>query len=189
MKNILWGLAIACSLFIFQGCTTDPMFPTNSSDEVKKEEFGVLVAEPDVYRGRAVKLAGRVVGVESTDKGTLIIAEWLPYPTQGAYGPETNDISGQNRFKLLYPGDLDPWSSWQGNRFVMTGEIEGTQDMVSSFTGVSKPVPYMVARCIHMWEVGDNTWWVQPDTEPPDTPISNIRIVPPRERTLHSSQD
>jgi starvation-inducible outer membrane lipoprotein len=130
------------------------------------EEFGVFVAQPDVYRGRAVKLAGRIVGVESTEKGTLIVAEWLPYPQKGQYGPGANEFTGQNRFKLLYPGVIDPWSSWQGNRFVMTGNIEGTQNMVASFTGASKSVPYMVARCIHVWEVGDNTWWDQPDTEP-----------------------
>ena len=180
MKYMLSGLAVAGFFLIFQGCTTGPMFPTNSSNAVQKEEFGVLVAQPDVYRGRAVKLAGRVVGVEPTDNGTLIIAEWLPYPKKGAYGPEANEFTGQYRFKLLYPGDIDSWSSWQGNRFVMTGEINGTQDMVSSFTGVSKPVPYMVARCIHVWEVGDNTWWVQPDTEPGGYPYLQHTYCAPK---------
>lgn len=180
MKSILWGFAIAGCFLIFQGCSSAPLFPTNSSDEVQKEEFGVFVAQPDVYRGRAVKLAGRVVRVESTEKGTLIIAEWLPYPQKGQYGPGANETTGQNRFKLLYPGVIDPWSSWQGNRFVMTGEIEGTQEMVSSFTGVSKPVPYMVARCIHVWEVGDNTWWVQPDTEPGGYPYLQHTYCAPK---------
>lgn len=166
MKSILWGFAIAGCYLISQGCSSAPLFPNNSSDEVKKEEFGVFVAQPDVYRGRAVKLAGRVVGVEYTEKGTLIVAEWLPYPKKGQYGPGGNEFTGKDRFTLLYPGVIDTWSSWQGNRFVMTGKIEGTQDLVASFTGASKSVPYMVARCIHVWEVGDNTWWEQPDTEP-----------------------
>lgn len=166
MKSILWGLVTAALLLVLPACSSAPMFPSNSSQEVQKEQFGVFVAEPDVYRGRAVKLAGRVVGVETTENGTLIVAEWLPYPKKGQYGPGTNDFTSRDRFTLLYPGVINPWSSWQGNRFVMTGEIEGTQDMVASFTGASKSVPYMVARCIHVWEVGDNTWWDQPDTEP-----------------------
>ena len=166
MKSILWGLAITGTFLIFQGCSTGPVFPNNSSKEVQKEEFGVFIAKPEVYRGRAVKLAGRIVGVENTEKGTLIFAEWLPYPKEGQYGPSANDITGENRFTLLYPGTIDKGSSWQGNRFVMTGEIKGTKDVVASFTGASKAVPHMVARCIHLWEVGDNIWWTQPDTDP-----------------------
>ena len=170
MKSILGGLISAGVFLIFQGCSTAPLFPNYTSEEVQKEQFGVLIAEPDVYRGRAVKVAGRVVGVESTEKGTLIIAEWLPYPQKGQYGPGDNEFTGQNRFTLLYPGAIDPWSSWQGNRFIMTGEIEGTQNMVASFTGATREVPYMVARCIHVWEVGDNLWWNQPDTDPSGYP-------------------
>ena len=166
MKKTLLALTIT-GLYLFpQGCGSVPIFPNNASQEVNKEQFGVLVAKPDVYRGQAVKLAGRVVGVKTTEKGTMILAEWLPLPEEGQYGPGSNQIAQQDRFSFLYPGAIDSWGTWKGNRFIVTGEIEGTHEVISSLTGHSKSLPYMVARCIHVWEIGDNLWWDQPDTDP-----------------------
>ena len=168
MRRILLAIAVSGVVLFSQACSSVPIFPKNDSPEVK--EFGVLVAEPDVYRGRAMKLAGRMIAVENTEKGTLIHAEWLPYPKDGQYGPSTNQIVRQDRFTLLYPGSLDSLGAWKGNRFIMMGKIEGTQDVVASMTGRTKPVPYMVARCLHVWKIGDNLWWDQPDTEPTGYP-------------------
>lgn len=166
MKRLIFAFTIVAMYLFAHGCSSAPLFPTDDTQAVTQEQFGVLTAKPDVYRGRAVKLAGRMVGVETTDKGTMILAEWLPLPSEGQYGPASNPITQQDRFSFLYPGNIDTWGTWKGNRFIITGEIEGSQEVISSLTGQSKSLPYMVARCIHVWEIGDNLWWTQPDTEP-----------------------
>ena len=166
MNKLIFALPIIATYLFSQGCSSMTPFPGNGTQAVDQEQFGVLVAKPDVYRGRAVKLAGRMIGVETTDRGTVVLAEWLPIPKTGEYGPSANRTDQQNRFTFLYPGAIDSEGSWKGNRFVMMGEIEGTQEVVASMTGHSQPLPFMVARCLHIWKIGDNMWWDQPDTDP-----------------------
>ncbi len=150
---------------LLSGCTFPAPSPNHTSPEFRMEEFGAVVAQPDVYRGRAVRLAGRIVRVEKTEKGTEILADWLPFPAKGQYGPGSNKFDRQGRFSVLYPEPIHRWSSWQGNRFTMTGHLEGTVEMIDSFTGTTATIPAMVARCLHLWETGDNLWGDQPDND------------------------
>lgn len=156
MKYRSMLLAGAVLVFVFQGCAAGPTFPENDAATLKaSSEFGVLAATPDTYQGRAVRLAGRMVSVETTDQGTMIVAEWLPFPEPGEYGPASTGKSTGERFTLRYPGRLDPMGSWHGNKFVVAGAMRGTSRLIT-IDGLSKSVPHVEARCLHVWKTGDS---------------------------------
>ena len=59
--------------------------------DVSSPEFGVLQAKTDVFKGRVVQLAGRIVGIEKSASGTIILARELPVEKHPVFGPaETN---------------------------------------------------------------------------------------------------
>ena len=146
------GVLLALAL----GCTNVPVFPDNGSKAFSSSnEFGVLTAQPDTYKGRAVRLAGRMVGIEATEQGTMIMAEWLPFPERGEYGPAAPVGAKTSRFALLYPGTIDPMGTWHGNKFIAAGQTQGTVAIVT-LEGTSESIPYMVARCLHVWKTGDS---------------------------------
>ena len=142
-------------LLSFAGCSSTSLFPKNGSEILKSEaEFGVLTAQPDVYQGRAIRLAGRMVGVETTNQGTIVVAEWLPYPNNEYEGPDDSGMKPQGRFAVFYPGKLGAEGSLHGNKFLAIGKMEGKQAM-GSLGGPSRNLPYMTARCLHVWKTGD----------------------------------
>lgn len=158
MKMVRWVLAgtLTCSL---GGCAAAPQFPA----EVEKKiviapEFGVLQAEPEVYRGRGILLAGEVTGVEPISSGVLIVSQNLPvarqltYPT---YRPvETMEPIGRpaEQVVLFYPGHIDPQGLLLGNKFVAMAEVRDFRSV--TIAGVSKTTPYFLASCLHVWKTG-----------------------------------
>ena len=170
MPNVMILSAVSILVF-FTGCSSTSFFPSNGSQALKSEsEFGVLTAKPDVYQGRAIKLAGRMVGVEQTTGGTIVTAEWLPYPNVEYEGPAEMEMAQTRRFVLFYPGKLDAEGSLQGNKFLAIGKKEGTHSMIS-FGGTSRPLPYIKARCLHVWKTGDDEIEIQPDVENAGYPV------------------
>src|SRR5215467_4349878 len=56
-------------------CSTPPLFPSEATRDAAPLQFGVLEAKPDVFKGRVVQLAGRIVGIEQSPDGILIRAQ------------------------------------------------------------------------------------------------------------------
>ena len=160
MRNI--GIPIvAALLLIVWGCSSPTQFPTNGNHALKAEsDFGVLTAQPDAYRGQAMKFAGRIVSVESTDQGTLVLAEWLPYPNREYDGPEDEGVVTGKQFTVMYPGKLDADGSLYGNKFLAVGQIESGKSMRGSGDATTE-LPQMNARCLHVWKTGTSALeWV-----------------------------
>ncbi len=156
MRCLKMLLPAALLVFVAQGCASGPTFPMNGATTFKaSSEFGVLVAKPDTYQGRAIRLAGKIVSVEATDQGTMITAEWLPFPVPGQNGPGPAPQGEPQRFRLLYPGQLDPMGRWYGNLFVVAGAMKGTTNMIT-LAGLTRTMPFVEARCIHVWKTGDS---------------------------------
>ena len=155
MRNTMI-LSTAMLLMFLLGCTRTSPFPMNGSQAIKSEsDFGVLTAQPDVFQGRAIKLAGRIVGVEATAEGTIVTAEWLPYPDAEYLGPSGALTGTPGRFVLFYPGKLDPDGMTHGNKFLVVGEKEESERM-TAFRESSQSLPYIAARCLHVWKTGDS---------------------------------
>lgn len=149
MKTLLTTLiAILSSSLI--GCTTSSLFPETALQDVnRKMEFGVLQAHPDVYKGQVIQLAGRIIGVNQVREGTFLVVHQLPIVERPIYGPaESGARTGE--FAVLFPGRLASVDAAPGNRVIVVGTIQGTQEITRE--GTSQKEPYLVARCLHIWE-------------------------------------
>lgn len=143
-------LSITC--LVLAGCSTEPLFPANVLSEVASPEFGVLQAKTDVFKGRVVQLAGRIVGVEESANGTIIFAQELPVEKYPVFGPtETN--KPMPSFAILYPGKVDRNALWFGNKFIVLAVSEGQKTL--SIDGILRTEPYVIARCMHVWKTGE----------------------------------
>ncbi len=159
MRNIMI-LSTSLLLVVFSGCASAPIFDGNGSQILKSEsEFGVLTAQPDVYEGRAVKLAGRIVGVESRANGTIVSAQWLPYPDVEYQGPHDLGKGDDGKFTIFYPGKLDREGRQYGNKFLVVGKVESPQSRDAHIT------PSITAKCLHVWKTGDDAIETEPDVE------------------------
>ena len=92
--------------------------------DVSSPEFGVLQAKTDVFKARVVQLAGRIVGIEKSASGTIILARELPVEKHPVFGPaETN--KPMKSFAVLYPGKVDSNALWFGNKFIVVAVADG----------------------------------------------------------------
>ena len=65
MKSLALGFALVAGLTA-AGCSTPSLFPPDATSNLVPSEFGVVQAQPDVFKGRVVQMAGRIVGVEES---------------------------------------------------------------------------------------------------------------------------
>ena len=150
MKAAVHFLALGASVLLFSACTT-PLFPSSVTQDVRPMDFGVLVAQPDVYRGQAVQLGGRIVGTETIEEGTLIRVRELKIQTHPVYGP-AETVQATSEFAVLYPGRVDPAGLWYGNKLIVIAVAQGARTL--NVDGALKVQPYVVARCMHVWKTG-----------------------------------
>jgi starvation-inducible outer membrane lipoprotein len=97
-------------------------------------------------------VAGRIVEVQPTGKGWLIIAQQLPMVEHPAYGP-AETVTATPRFAVEYPGKVDPAGLWFGNKVVVLAIAQGNKPVL--IDGARHKQPYMVARCMHIWKTGE----------------------------------
>lgn len=174
MKCLTYTLAsVALSvLTLAVGCASAPLFPMNGGETIQSETaFGMLTATPDTYEGRAIKLAGRIVGVETTEHGALILAEWLPYPRNERQGPEPASPAARERFAMFYPGTIDEEGKLHGNKFLVVGKVT-VPSLKKETRGVSATIPRIMARCLHVWKTGSAELSLLPDVENTGYPIA-----------------
>ena len=149
------------------GCSTPSFFPPEATRDVTALEFGVLEAKPDVFKGRVVQLAGRIVGVEQSADGILIRAQELPIQQQPAYGP-AQTTKGTPVFAIMYPGKVDEKALWFGNKLLVVAVAQGSHSM--EVDGIPRTTPYVVARCMHVWKTGEyGSYGIEEFPHLPDT--------------------
>ena len=132
-------------------CSTPSLFPPEAIRDAAPLQFGVLVAKPDVFKGRVVQLAGRIVGIERSADGILIRAQELPMARDHVSGP-AEIVKGTPQFAIMYPGKVDEKALWLGNKLVVIGLAQGSQAIQAD--GHTRTAPYVVARCMHIWKTG-----------------------------------
>lgn len=154
MKTLVVSIAMVLAIPLV-ACATPQLFPPDAVKDVAQDvEFGVLKAQPDTFKGRAVMLAGRIVAAEKVNNGTLLLVKRLPVVEHPAYGPvETGATTGE-KFAVLYPGKVDSEGLWFGNKLIVVAVVQGKQD-VSIQDGIPRLEPYVLARCMHIWKTGE----------------------------------
>lgn len=153
MKTFMTGVVATFLCTALASCASPSFFPPGmTADATTHVEFGMLEGQIDVFKGRAIQLAGRIVDVQEVDKGTLIVAQQLPIQEYPAYGPgDTTKPTG--RIIVLYPGRMDQSALWRGNKFIVVAEVEGSR--MVSLEGVPRKEPSLRARCMHVWKTGN----------------------------------
>jgi len=149
MKTTAKLLLIGASL-VFPACST-ALFPPSVTHDVTPMEFGVLQAQPDIFRGQVIQLGGRIVGAEKTQDGMLIRVQELPVNQHPIYGP-SETLHPTAEFAILYPGKIDPAGVQYGNKLIVVALAKGSQPV--SVDGVPRIELYVVARCMHVWKTG-----------------------------------
>ncbi len=152
MKPILNFIIGVAATTVSVGCSTPSLFPPEATRDAAPLEFGVLEAKPDVFKGRVVQLAGRIVGVEQSADGILILAQELPMEQHPAYGP-AETAKGTSEFAIMYPGKVDANALWFGNKLVVVAMAQGSHPV--EVDGLTRTTPYVVARCMHVWKTGE----------------------------------
>ena len=130
-------------------CSTPSLFPPEAKRDAVPLQFGVLVAKPDVFKGRVVQLAGRIVGIDQSVDGILIRAQELPMDPASR---PAEIAKGTPQFGIMYPGKVDEKALWLGNKLIVIGLAEGSQAI--QVDGLMRTTPYVVARCMHIWKTG-----------------------------------
>ncbi|HJR76464.1 MAG TPA: hypothetical protein VJ805_05795 [Nitrospiraceae bacterium] len=143
------ALCLPAALAILLGCGRPVVYPmqVGEADAIPVDEFGDLDLVPDTFKGRAVMMAGRIVGVEPDGQGVIIVAEWLPVPKDMGKGPSEVDVKPDRKFVVHYPKAIDSAGLWEGNKFVAVGRIQDADRP----TGHSS-LPSVDASCLHIWK-------------------------------------
>lgn len=149
MKTMARLVVLGASVLL-TACSA-PLFPPSVTHDVTAMEFGVLQAQPDVFRGQVVQLGGRIVGAEQTKDGMLIRVQELPIDKHPVYGP-SETLSPSMEFAILYRGNVDPAGIQFGNKLIVVAVANGSQSV--NVEGVPRIDPYMIARCMHVWKTG-----------------------------------
>jgi len=150
MKPLLTCIGLAGIVSV--GCSTPSLFPPEATRDAAPLQFGVLETKPDVFKGRVVQLAGRIVGIQQAANGILIRAQELPMQERPVYGP-AQVIKGTPEFAILYPGKVDEKALWFGNKLVVIAVAQGSHSI--DVEGIPRRAPYVVARCMHIWKTGE----------------------------------
>ena len=171
-------MAAFCGLLIITGCAVPPQSeePDFSDDKVpavrSPSEFDQVLSDSASNKGQAIKLAGRVDRIESTDEGYKVTANWLPYPPARRIdqGPKDVQMKESRRFLIFFRGKVKsrPFYLVRGNRFVMEGTIGGTQRAVVDIFGTQSDLLYVHADCVRVWETGIAGGGTEPDSQYPD---------------------
>ncbi len=138
---------------VFSSCAVGLTFPEKEGRAIPtKAELEALSSDPEQFRSERVRLAGRIVRAERTEKGIVILAQWLPYPKDDdSLGGPTDPA--EPRYYLQYSGSIDDDGLQQGNEFLLLATLSGTKHMVP-LIGSPRDVPLFNARCIRVWKTG-----------------------------------
>ena len=107
--------------------------------------------EADFYlKGSVTRVGGRMIMIKRQD-GFFIVAEELPIQKDSRQGPVEN-VRSTGWFAFYYEGDIDELGVQSGNKFILIGNAQGTQRVTVG--GVARHMPFLVARCVHVWKTG-----------------------------------
>ena len=153
MSALRWGSlgAVAVLLAALPACS-EPLFPPKAVTGLNpKTQMSIFSPEADVYfKGDVTQIGGRVLTASQTDEGIVITAQELPIKDLAS--APNDSVKSIGVFVFLYQDTIDAQGIQRGNKFVMVGDVEGTQFV--SLETVRRAVPYLIARCVHVWKTG-----------------------------------
>jgi len=138
---------------VLAACAAEPVFPPSVEKNIDPSmQFGIFNAEADTYlKGQMILLGGRIVSAELRGSNLVFVAQELPVQDH-PYRRPIDTVKPIGDFVFTYEGVVDQTGLQSANKFLLIGEMRGTETIV--IDGASKAVPYLVARCLHVWKTG-----------------------------------
>ena len=151
LKFVSVAVALPLAVLSATACT-EPLFPPAAVKDLDPTmQMGIFNPEADTYfKGQLGQVGGRIIMVTRVDDGVLVTADELPLIDHATNISETAKSGG--RFVLLYRGEIDKEALQRGNKFITIGIVEGTQQI--PIDGIQRTLPYLIARCLHVWKTG-----------------------------------
>lgn len=139
--------------WMLSACAAEPVFPPNVEKSVDPAmQFGIFNAEADTYlKGQMVLLGGRIVSAEAKGGKLVFVAQELPVQDRPFRRP-IDTVKPIGDFVFTYQGLVDQTGLQPANKFLLVGEMRGTETIVVD--GADKAVPHLIARCLHVWKTG-----------------------------------
>ena len=160
--RMIW-LAFSGSIFLLSGCAdipTPPMMPkVDPRTSIKNlDQFTQILNDVAARKGQAIQLAGHLHSVEETQHVYKVFASWLPYPWHGVGEDGPSDVPGVGvpDYLFYFDGkmDMDEFTFVTGDKFILTGTIQGTEKFVVDFLDEGKKLLVVSAKCVHIWDTG-----------------------------------
>ena len=134
-------------LFSFTSCA--PVISKQLREQVTKElTLGVVLKNPDVYKGKTVLWSGVIISSVNLKEGTMI--EVLQKPADMEGRPKDVDES-EGRFLALNPSYLDVAIYSQGRKVTVGGEVQGKK--IQRLGEIEYSYSLIRVKEIHLWPV------------------------------------
>ena len=177
MRKLPLYVNVAAVLVLLSGCASpeerkaETLFGSDQIPAVKStDQLDKIVGDIPAHQGKPIRLAGRVLRVDSVEGGYTALARWLPYPSPRRVdkGPKDDQADDGPRFVISYRGIVKdrPYTSL-GNKFVLEGTVNGTRKTVVDVFGTQKDLLHVDARCVRVWETGVSDIGGTPDSDIP----------------------
>jgi len=122
------------------------------------DQFNQILHDVAARKGQHIQLAGHLHSVKETQNGYKAFASWLPYPRHGVAEDGPSDVPGVGvpDYLFYFDGkmDMDEFSFVTGDKFILTGTIQGTEKFVIDFLDEEKTLLVVSAQCVHIWDTG-----------------------------------
>jgi outer membrane lipoprotein len=147
------GMVSFSLVLTFSGCATTEK-KAGEPAPYEKIPFSEILASPEEYKGRTVRLGGVIITTENREKETVL--EILEKPLSQTGRPKSGDDSG-GRFKVVFAEFLDK-AIYRADRSVtIIGEITGME--TAPIGEAEYNYPLLSGKEIRLWKEGGYYDW------------------------------
>ncbi|MBS0151249.1 MAG: alkaline phosphatase D family protein [Nitrospira sp.] len=147
-------LSLPCGILLLYSLAacTHPLFPPDVTKALDPSlQMDIFNPEAETYlTNHLIQVGGRISDVEKTVDGSMITVEALPLNKSRTMVIESAPSTGS--FVLQYSQHLDPSALERGNKLIVVGVL--TDSSTVTPPSARKPLPLVMARCLHVWKTG-----------------------------------
>jgi outer membrane lipoprotein len=150
-RGLSIGLAVLLGVSaLIHGCASTGK-KTSPEPTYEKIPFSQILASPQSYQGRIVRLGGVIVNTENREEETVL--EILEKPLGRNGRPKSGDTSG-GRFMVIFESFLDGAVYHPDRPVTIVGEVVGKETALIGEAPYQYPL--LLGRDVRLWEKRDN---------------------------------
>lgn len=146
-RNLSFVKVVSIALaLVFSGCAATGK-QTGKESTPERISFPEVLASPETYTGRTVKLGGVIIATENRENETVLEILEKPLDWQGR--PRAGDTSG-GRFMVVFERFLDGAIYRPDRRVTIVGEVIGTK--TAPIGEVTYGYPLLSGKEVRLWQ-------------------------------------